>query len=136
MHTHFTPKKITDTHSRLPPPHRILAHAGYDARETVQFWEHRQAAIVSECSPQRAEQNVAEGASLVRRIMSATHPVHEARVARLKNELARWETERQRTIRKIKWHYRRSEFWRDHWRVPFWRRTPDVDKHAVKEKVV
>lgn len=44
-----------------------------------------------------------EGASLVRRIMGATHPAHEARVARLKNELARWENERQKHLRKIEW---------------------------------
>lgn len=30
---------------------RILAHAGFDARKTVDFWERRRAAEVSECSP-------------------------------------------------------------------------------------
>lgn len=39
----------------------------------------------------------------MRRIAGATHPAHEARVARLKIELARWENERQKHLRKIEW---------------------------------
>lgn len=80
---------------------RILAHAGFDARETIRFWESRKQAEVSECSPQRAEENIVQSHSLVRRIMGAAHPVHEARVIRLKMELHRWETERMKVLRKM-----------------------------------
>ncbi|KAI5122271.1 hypothetical protein M0805_002352 [Coniferiporia weirii] len=97
---------------------RILAHAGFDARKTVDFWERRRAADVSECSPQRAAERAeskdlaaplegtmigvaaALSTKLARRIMGATHPVHEARVLRLKSELQRWETVRAKTLRK------------------------------------
>ena len=83
-----------DVHSRL------LAHAGFDPREAVRFWEDRSHnAQTAECSPQRAEAFVAQEASsattIARRIMGETHPVHELRVEKLKSELERWEQKRQ-----------------------------------------
>ena len=79
---------------------RLLAHAGFDPREAVRFWEDRSHnAQTAECSPQRAEAFVAQEASsattIARRIMGETHPVHELRVEKLKSELERWEQKRQ-----------------------------------------
>ena len=76
--------------------YRLLAHAGFDPREAVRFWEDRSHnAQTAECSPQRAEAFVAQEASsattIARRIMGETHPVHELRVEKLKSELERWE---------------------------------------------
>ena len=78
----------------------MLAHAGFDPREAVRFWEDRSHnAQTAECSPQRAEAFVAQEASsattIARRIMGETHPVHELRVEKLKSELERWEQKRQ-----------------------------------------
>ncbi|KAH8118036.1 hypothetical protein DFH11DRAFT_873748 [Phellopilus nigrolimitatus] len=98
---------------------RILAHAGFDARKTVDFWERRRAASVSECSPQRAAENAdfeydpaaavpgavptrSLSSRLARRIVGVTHPVHEARVLRLKSELQRWQTERAKVLRRLR----------------------------------
>ena len=88
-----TPCAFTDVHTRL------LAHAGFDPREAVRFWEDRSHnAQTAECSPQRAEAFVAQEASsattIARRIMGETHPVHELRVEKLKSELERWEQKR------------------------------------------
>ena len=98
---------------------RILAHAGFDARETVSFWERRRDATLSECSPSRAAENAKEREEslvvsmleedsamntlpvrLARRIVGVTHPSHEARLLRLKSELQRWETERVKALKK------------------------------------
>ncbi|KAL5486017.1 hypothetical protein ACEPAI_7061 [Sanghuangporus weigelae] len=97
---------------------RILAHAGFDARAAIKFWMHRRDSELSECSPslevERARYFVDKHASvspgddsysdlatrLVRRIMSAAHPAHEARLLRLKSELHRWETERLKALKK------------------------------------
>ena len=89
-----TPRACTHVHFRL------LAHAGFDPREAVRFWEDRSHnAQTAECSPQRAEAFVAQEASsattIARRIMGETHPVHELRVEKLKSELERWEQKRQ-----------------------------------------
>ncbi|KAI1797232.1 peptidase family M48-domain-containing protein [Ganoderma leucocontextum] len=75
---------------------RLLAHAGFDPREAVRFWESRSHnAQTAECSPTRAEAAVVEepstAARMARRIMGETHPVHELRVDKLKSELERWE---------------------------------------------
>ncbi|KAG5643013.1 hypothetical protein DXG03_001751 [Asterophora parasitica] len=73
---------------------RLLAHAGFDARDAVKFWEVRS---MTECSrtdsiEPRLKFNVA------RQIMGSTHPVNELRIEGLKEELARWETERAAVI--------------------------------------
>ncbi|KAF8917455.1 hypothetical protein CPB85DRAFT_1374243 [Mucidula mucida] len=79
---------------------RLLAHAGYDAREAVDFWEERS------CSPTECSHaDYVDGAqtkadSLARRIMGSGHPMNEVRVDRLKSELVRWETERRAALAK------------------------------------
>ena len=87
--------------------HRLLAHAGFDARDTIRFWEHRSGEDV-ECAkpgvkaaeppnPNAATQKIA------RQIMGdqKTHPVGELRVNCLKEELARWESERRKAISQV-----------------------------------
>ncbi|RPD59975.1 hypothetical protein L226DRAFT_534917 [Lentinus tigrinus ALCF2SS1-7] len=79
---------------------RLLAHAGFDPRQAVRFWEHRgDTPQTAECSPARAEVEVeheTNGAvAMARRLVGETHPVHEVRVAKLKEELDRWEKVRQ-----------------------------------------
>lgn len=76
--------------------YRLLAHAGFDPREAVRFWESRsRCAQTAECSPARAEAAAAYEAStaamVARKIMGETHPVHELRIEKLKSELERWE---------------------------------------------
>ncbi|KAI0635815.1 peptidase family M48-domain-containing protein [Trametes polyzona] len=79
---------------------RILAHAGFDPREAARFWESRQdSPKTAECSPARAEETAAsavsgDAVSLPRRLMGETHPVQQVRVAKLREELSRWEAER------------------------------------------
>ncbi len=77
-------------------PHRLLAHAGFDPREAVRFWESRShGAQTAECSPARAEAAAAHepgtAAKMARKIMGETHPVHELRIEKLRSELERWE---------------------------------------------
>ncbi|CDO74977.1 hypothetical protein BN946_scf184945.g49 [Trametes cinnabarina] len=76
---------------------RILAHAGFDPRDALRFWENRHdTPKTAECSPGRAEETVAaQSESLTRKWIGETHPVHEVRVQKLKAELERWEAERQ-----------------------------------------
>lgn len=77
----------------------MLAHAGFDARDAVKFWESRSGAEV-ECARHGAEKS--ERANPVaRRIMSESHPVSELRVNSLKKELQRWETVRQTLLANI-----------------------------------
>ncbi|PIL35685.1 hypothetical protein GSI_02415 [Ganoderma sinense ZZ0214-1] len=75
---------------------RLLAHAGFDPREAVRFWESRShGAQIAECSPAHAEAaavyEASTAAAVARRIMGETHPVHELRIEKLKSELERWE---------------------------------------------
>ncbi|KAF9468064.1 peptidase family M48-domain-containing protein [Collybia nuda] len=81
---------------------RLLAHAGFDAREAVKFWEIRSGTI-SECSRSDSIEDPTKRSSenLARRIMGSTHPVNEIRVDCLKNELARWETERRSVVSRV-----------------------------------
>ena len=74
---------------------RLLAHAGFDARQAVQFWESRQEKPQTrECSASCANLPTSSHQNLARRIMSSTHPMNEMRVTKLKDELVRWELER------------------------------------------
>jgi hypothetical protein len=79
-----------------------LAHAGFDAREAVKFWETR-AGTLSECagSADSVDASVKRTADIARRIMGSTHPVHELRVKSLRDELARWEKERQSVMARL-----------------------------------
>jgi len=73
---------------------RLLAHAGFDAREAVKFWENRSGAEV-ECARHETENSDKQ---VARRIMGNTHPVSELRVNSLKKELERWEDVRQKFL--------------------------------------
>ncbi|KAG6862550.1 hypothetical protein C0995_000098 [Termitomyces sp. Mi166 len=76
----------------------LLAHAGFDARDAVKFWENRSSETNSvECAKNtRTEPSLDE--RLVMALWGQTHPVNELRVDALKQELARWEDERQRQV--------------------------------------
>ncbi|KAJ3999461.1 hypothetical protein F5050DRAFT_1797838 [Lentinula boryana] len=82
---------------------RLLAHAGFDAREAISFWEQR-ALSATECAhaesidPASSDEPISKGARLIRRIAGTGHPVNEARVDKLKSELVRWETERRAAL--------------------------------------
>lgn len=75
---------------------RLLAHAGFDARDAVTFWEQRSgpAAEYGKCGSLAIPNEPA----IARQIMGASHPMSELRVNSLKDELARWEIERQKAI--------------------------------------
>ncbi|KAG6817688.1 hypothetical protein H0H87_005447 [Tephrocybe sp. NHM501043] len=75
---------------------RLLAHAGFDARDAVKFWEVRTENL-AKCSNEK-EPAPSSQEHLVRKIMSSTHPVNELRIKALRDEIARWETERQRVV--------------------------------------
>ncbi|KAJ7639875.1 hypothetical protein DFH06DRAFT_1053620 [Mycena polygramma] len=76
---------------------RLLAHAGYDARKAVTFWENRSSST-SECAS--AERKDSPSSSFVHNITGSKHPVSEVRVNSLKGELLRWETERRAELRR------------------------------------
>ncbi|PCH42389.1 hypothetical protein WOLCODRAFT_137881 [Wolfiporia cocos MD-104 SS10] len=77
---------------------RLLAHAGFDPRHAVRFWEGRhETPQTAECSPARAEQDQEEErTSLTRNWMGASHPVNVVRVERLRQELDRWDDVRRK----------------------------------------
>ncbi|KAF7327855.1 hypothetical protein MKEN_00365400 [Mycena kentingensis (nom. inval.)] len=74
---------------------RLLAHAGYDARKAVTFWEHRSA---TECSSTSERKDEYPSVSFVHKITGSQHPVTETRVKSLRDELRRWETERRAVV--------------------------------------
>jgi hypothetical protein len=76
---------------------RLLAHAGFDARDAVKFWESRSDAEIAECARHGTDQEHLSG-HVARRIMGETHPVSELRINRLKKELERWEDVRQKFL--------------------------------------
>ena len=80
---------------------RLLAHAGYDAREAVEFWQERSGSP-TECSHADSIDGAQQPDTLARRIMGSGHPMNEVRVDRLKAELVRWETERRAFLDKQK----------------------------------
>ena len=101
----YTKLTLLGTARRRAASHtRLLAHAGFDARHAVRFWEGRQECErTAECSPKRAVE-VAQTEEWVResspmRWMGATHPMNVIRTKQLKQELERWEKKREETIR-------------------------------------
>lgn len=72
---------------------RILAHAGFDARDAIRFWESRTQDDI-ECHRVEAVKPPNSVQTVARSIMGSTHPVNEKRIAGLRNELDRWEAER------------------------------------------
>ena len=81
----------------LLAPSRLLAHAGFDARDAVKFWEQRSGPI-AECRRSGQPEAPNQPSKIARQIMGASHPVSELRVNSLKDELTRWEIERQKVI--------------------------------------
>lgn len=74
---------------------RLLAHAGFDARQAVAFWESRQNSTgAADCSSVARSDSPDAGWALAHRIMGASHPVNNVRIERLKDELVRWELEK------------------------------------------
>ncbi|KAI6025072.1 hypothetical protein PISMIDRAFT_555475 [Pisolithus microcarpus 441] len=79
---------------------RLLAHAGFDARQAVAFWEGRQhSTAAADCSSVGRSDSPDAGWTLAHRIMGASHPVNGVRVERLKDELVRWELEKRVALR-------------------------------------
>ena len=76
----------------------MLAHAGFDARDAVKFWESRSGAE-AECARHGTDQEH-PGGVVARRIMGETHPVSELRINSLKKELERWEDVRRKFLAK------------------------------------
>ena len=86
--------------SLTAPTRRLLAHAGFDPRDAVRFWEGRhETERTAECTPGRAVDVVRdrewERTSLPMRWMGSSHPMNVVRVERLKDELRRWELQRE-----------------------------------------
>ncbi|KAH9917033.1 peptidase family M48-domain-containing protein [Fomitopsis serialis] len=78
---------------------RLLAHAGFDPRHAIHFWEGRnETPKTAECTPGLAEEmQRAEETSLLylpRRWIGSSHPINLVRVQRLRDELDRWEKAR------------------------------------------
>ncbi|EIN04902.1 hypothetical protein PUNSTDRAFT_92349 [Punctularia strigosozonata HHB-11173 SS5] len=72
---------------------RLLAYAGYDPREAVNFWQNRRG-----CSPNPPESEQAESPGHRSFQGSHGHPIDEVRVEKLREELVRWQTERERVL--------------------------------------
>ncbi|KAH9063848.1 hypothetical protein EDB87DRAFT_1600719 [Lactarius vividus] len=86
---------------------RLLAHAGFDPRSAVRFWEDRaddrqssecvaSAAFDSEHREEQAQSTFAL------KIMGSGHPVNQVRVEKLRKELDRWRTERERVLTELR----------------------------------
>jgi hypothetical protein len=86
---------------------RLLAHAGFDSRKAVQFWENRAEGFqASECVASaafdRAENRESKSQrAFTLRIAGSGHPVNEVRVEKLREELGRWRTERERVLSEL-----------------------------------
>ncbi|KAF9476709.1 hypothetical protein BDN70DRAFT_862910 [Pholiota conissans] len=78
---------------------RLLAHAGFDARDAIRFWEDRAGGGELDCAKHsQPDPPESTAGGLARKIMGETHPIHELRVNSLKKELERWETERRKAL--------------------------------------
>ncbi|KAI0078822.1 hypothetical protein K474DRAFT_1660004 [Panus rudis PR-1116 ss-1] len=85
---------------------RLLAHAGFDPRHAVKFWEDRkETEQTAECSPAaaaKARYDDDHAGKVMRWMGSDTHPINVQRVAKLKEELERWERVRQQMREKLR----------------------------------
>lgn len=87
---------------------RLLAHAGYDPRRAIQFWEDRSDETNGECSPTASPVSAADKAaekkvkkeswSMAMKLTSSDHPINEVRMKELRAELLRWQEEREKTV--------------------------------------
>ena len=85
--------------------HRLLAHAGFDPRRAIQFWEDRCEDTNGDCSispysheVKEEQKRQKENWNMAMRLTSSDHPMNEVRVAELKTELQRWRDEREKVI--------------------------------------
>ncbi|KAH9002980.1 hypothetical protein EDB86DRAFT_2894337 [Lactarius hatsudake] len=86
---------------------RLLAHAGFDPRSAVRFWEDRADDRQSlECfasaafAPEQSEEQARS--TFAMKIMGSGHPVNQVRVEKLRKELDRWRTERERVLTELR----------------------------------
>lgn len=87
---------------------RLLAHAGFDPRRAVQFWEDRSDEANAECGPTANPVSTADKAaqkkvkkeswSMAMKLTSSDHPMNEVRVKELRAELRRWQEEREKMV--------------------------------------
>jgi len=88
-------------------PTRLLAHAGFDPRRAVQFWEDRAEVFQgSECVASAAfdrehHESQSQQRAFALKIAGSGHPVNEVRVEKLREELGRWRTERERVLTEL-----------------------------------
>lgn len=74
---------------------RLLAHAGFDARQAIRFWENRgKGPQTADCTAVQANTTPL----LTRLIMGDQHPDSQLRVQVLKDELSRWEREKKAAL--------------------------------------
>lgn len=91
----------------IPSLVRLLAHAGFDPRHAVRFWEERneQNERTAECTPKHATETIASERqweqSVPMRWMGSTHPYNVTRVEKLKEELRRWDRKREEARKKV-----------------------------------
>ncbi|KAH8099924.1 hypothetical protein BXZ70DRAFT_192706 [Cristinia sonorae] len=79
---------------------RLLAHAGFDPRHALRFWENRgETESTAECTPSTAKAKTQGDFQM--RWMGSAHPLNEVRVSKLREEFERWETERQKARKKL-----------------------------------
>ncbi|KAI9455992.1 hypothetical protein F5148DRAFT_1324483 [Russula earlei] len=88
---------------------RLLAHAGFDPRRAVQFWEGRaEVSQVSECvasagsDREQHREDQPQQSAFTLRIVGSAHPMNEVRVEKLREELDRWRTERERALAELR----------------------------------
>ncbi|KAH9037794.1 hypothetical protein EDB85DRAFT_2132321 [Lactarius pseudohatsudake] len=88
---------------------RLLAHAGFDPRSAVRFWEDRaDDRQSSECfasgafAPEQEHREEQAQSTFAKKIMGSGHPVNQVRVEELRKELDRWRTERERVLTELR----------------------------------
>ena len=78
----------------------LLAHAGFDPRHALRFWEERsETEQTAECTPSKAKAKAAHTYQM--RWMGSAHPLNEVRVTKLREEFERWEKERQKARKQL-----------------------------------
>jgi hypothetical protein len=97
------PQNVAD----VQDPSRLLAHAGFDPRSAVRFWEDRaDDRQASECVASAAfdpeHRDEQERSTFALRIMGKGHPVNQVRVEKLREELDRWRTEREHVLTELR----------------------------------
>ncbi|TCD69340.1 hypothetical protein EIP91_007896 [Steccherinum ochraceum] len=79
---------------------RLLAHAGFDPRHALRFWEERgETEQTAECTPGKAKAKAASDLRL--RWMGSAHPLNQVRVGKLREEFERWEKERAKARKRL-----------------------------------